>query len=126
MLRDVLVTSGSDRLGDHFFVADGLGQTPVRVDIARLVPPTVMGDRVVVAGTLRHTAGGVVMQADAVRVVGAEVVREVAAGASAAVESVGGEAGGLTRDAPVAPVQSEPGAENAGADPGQAPEGLKQ
>ena len=126
VLRDVLVTSGSDRLGDHFFVADGLGQTPVRVDIARLVPPTVMGDRVVVAGTLRHAAGGVVMQADAVRVVGAEVVREAAAGESAAGESAGGEAGGLTRDAPVAPVQSEPGAEDAGADPGQAPEGLKQ
>lgn len=75
LLDVIVVTSGSDRLGDHFFVADGLGQTPMRVDAPRLVPPTVMGDRVVVAGTLHHTPAGVVMRASAVRVVGMEIVR---------------------------------------------------
>ncbi len=75
LLDGPLVTSGSDRLGDHFFVADGLGQTPLRVDAPRLVPPTVMGDRVIVAGTLHHTPDGVVVQADAARVVGAEIVK---------------------------------------------------
>ena len=75
LLNAVVVTSGSDRLGDYFFVADGLGQAPIRVDAPRLVPPTVMGDRVVVAGTLHHTPTGIVIQANAVRVVGMEIVR---------------------------------------------------
>ena len=75
LLDAPLVTSGSDRLGDHFFVADGLGQTPLRVDAPRLVPPTIMGDRVLVAGTLHHTPDGVVLEADAVRVVGTEIVK---------------------------------------------------
>jgi len=75
LLDVIVVTSGSDRLGDHFFVADGLGQTPMQVDAPHLVPPTVMGDRVVVAGTLHHSPAGVVMQASAVRVVGMEIVR---------------------------------------------------
>jgi len=74
LLDGIVVTSGSDRLGDHFFVADGLGQTPIRVDAPHLVPPTVMGDRVVVAGTLHHTPAGVALQASAVRVVGMERV----------------------------------------------------
>jgi len=74
LLNALVVTSGSDRLGDHFFVADGLGQIPMQVDAPHLIPPTVMGDRVVVAGTLHHTPAGIVMQADAVRVVGMEVV----------------------------------------------------
>ena len=75
LLNGIVVTSGSDRLGDHFFVADGLGQTPVRVDAPRLVPPTIMGDRVVVSGTLHHTPAGAALQASAVRVVGMEVVK---------------------------------------------------
>ena len=75
LLNGLVVTSGSDRLGDHFFVADGLGETPIQVDAPHLVPPTVMGDRVVVAGRLHHTPAGVVMQASAVRVVGMEIVR---------------------------------------------------
>ena len=74
LLNALVVTSGSDRLGDHFFVADGLGQIPMQVDAPHLIPPTVMGDRVVVAGTLHHTPAGIVMQADAVRVVDMEVV----------------------------------------------------
>jgi len=136
VLLDVLVvTSGSDRLGDHFFVADGLGQTPMEVDAPRLVPPTVMGDRVVVVGTLHHTSGGVVMQADAVRVVGMEVVQAPTAGTSAAGGRARGGAGGAPvagplaagpGDAPVAPHEAEPGAKDAGADPGQAPERLRQ
>ena len=75
LLNGIVVTSGSDQLGDHFFVADGLGQTPIRVDAPRLVPPTNMGDRVVVAGTLHHTPAGVAMQAGAVRVIGMEIVK---------------------------------------------------
>jgi uncharacterized lipoprotein YddW (UPF0748 family) len=74
LLGPALVTSGSDRLGDHFFVADAIGQTPVRVDSGRLALPAITGDRVLVSGTLHHTAAGVVMQADAVRVVGMEIV----------------------------------------------------
>jgi hypothetical protein len=75
LLDVIVVTSGSDKLGDHFFVADGLGQTPIQVDALHLVPPTAMGDRVVVAGTLHHTPAGVVLQASAVRVVGMEIVK---------------------------------------------------
>ena len=75
ILDTALVTSGSDRLGDHFFVADGFGETPLQVDAPRLVPPTIMGDRVVAAGTLHHTPTGLVLQASAVRVIGMEIVR---------------------------------------------------
>ena len=74
LLDGMLVTSGSDQLGDHFFVADGLGQTPVQVDVPNLVPPTVAGDHVIVAGTLHHTPAGVMVQADAVRVAGMEAM----------------------------------------------------
>jgi hypothetical protein len=69
-----LVTSGSDKLGDYFFVADNVGGAPLRVDAPHLVPPVIMGDKVVVAGTLHHTPGGTTLAADAVRVVGAEMV----------------------------------------------------
>ncbi len=71
-LTGVLVTSGSDRLGDHFFVADGFGQTPIQVNAPKLIPPTLAGDKVVVAGTLRETPGGAVLDASAVRLVGME------------------------------------------------------
>ena len=59
VLGETLVTSGSDKLGDHFFVADGFGQPAIRVDAPHLVPPAIMGDKVVMSGTLHHTPGGV-------------------------------------------------------------------
>ena len=70
VLGRVLVTSGSDKLGDHFFVGDGIGQDAIRVDAPGLTPPVISGDRVVLSGTLHHTAGGVMLSAGAVRVVG--------------------------------------------------------
>ncbi len=72
VLGSVVVSSGSDRLGDHFFAADALGQTPIEIDAPRLVPPVIMGDKVAVAGTLHHTPGGVVVEASTVRLVGVE------------------------------------------------------
>ena len=71
-LGPVVVSSGSDRLGDHFFAADALGKTPIEVDAPHLAAPTIQGDRVVVSGTLRRTPGGVVVDASAVRLVGME------------------------------------------------------
>lgn len=70
MLGSVVVSSGSDRLGDHFYAADALGQMPIEIDASKLVPPVIMGDKVAVAGTLHHTPGGVVIEANAVRLVG--------------------------------------------------------
>ena len=72
VLGSVVVSSGSDRLGDHFFAADALGQIPVEVDAPHLIPPVIQGDKVVISGTLRRTPSGVVVDADAVRLVGAE------------------------------------------------------
>ncbi len=69
-LTNVLVTSGSDRLGDHFFVADGFGQSTLQINAPHLVPPVIAGDKVAVSGTLRRTPGGMVLDADAVRLVG--------------------------------------------------------
>ena len=73
VLGNVVVSSGSDRLGDHFFAADALGQSPIEIDALHLVPPTIMGDKVAVSGTLHHTPGGVVVEASAVRLVGLEL-----------------------------------------------------
>ena len=70
VLGPVGVTSGSDVLGDHFYVSDGPGQTPITISALHLVPPTIPGDRVIVSGTLHHTPAGVQIEADAVRVVG--------------------------------------------------------
>ena len=75
VLEKALVTSGSAPLGGYFFVADGFGQPAVRVDAPGLVPPAVMGDQVAVAGTIHHTGGGVTLTADAVRLVGMEMVK---------------------------------------------------
>jgi len=75
ILPSALVTSGSDRLGSYFFVADGFGKSPVRVEAPGLIPPTVMGDKVAVSGILHHAAGGVVITAGAVRLTGAVIVR---------------------------------------------------
>ena len=72
-LGKVVVSSGSDRLGDHFFVTDDLGLTPVQVNAPKLVPPTVRGDEVYVTGRLHQTSGGVVLEASAVRLVGIAV-----------------------------------------------------
>ena len=73
-LSRVLVTSGSDKLGDYFFVADKIGGMPLRVDAPHLVPPVIPGDKVVVAGTVHHMSSGTVLTAGAVRVVGVERV----------------------------------------------------
>jgi hypothetical protein len=73
MLGSAVVSSGSDRLGDHFFAADALGQTPVEIDAPHLIPPTILGDKVAVSGILHHTPGGVVVEASAVRLVGIEM-----------------------------------------------------
>ena len=70
ILRAVVVSSGSDRLGDHFYAAAALGQTPIEIEAPHLVPPVIMGDKVAIAGTLHHTPGGVVITASAVRLVG--------------------------------------------------------
>lgn len=74
VVGETLVTSGSDKLGDYFFVADGFGQPTIRVDAPHLVPPVIMGDKVVISGTLHHTPGGVTLTAEAVRLVGMERV----------------------------------------------------
>ena len=71
-LGEVVVTSGSDRLGDHFFVADEVGEPPIQINAPHLVPPTIRGDLVIVAGKLHHTPGGAVLDASAVRLVGME------------------------------------------------------
>ena len=73
VLGSVVVSSGSDRLGDHFFAADALGESPIEIDAPHLVPPTIMGDKVAVSGILHHTPGGVVVEASAVRLVGMEI-----------------------------------------------------
>jgi len=75
MLEQALVTSGSDRLGDHFYIADRVKGVPVRVDAPHLVPPVIMGDQVAVVGTIHHTSAGVRLQASAVRVVGMKIVK---------------------------------------------------
>ena len=69
-----LVTNGSDRLGDDFYIADGFGKPPLRVHAPGLVPPTVAGDIVAVSGTLHHTPGGAVLDASAVRQLGARLI----------------------------------------------------
>ena len=71
-LGKVVVTSGSDRLGDHFFVGDEIGDIPIQVDAPHLVPPAIRGDRVAISGRLHHTPGGAVLDASAVRLVGME------------------------------------------------------
>lgn len=73
VLGPVRVSSGSDALGDHFYVSDGPGETPISVSAPHLIPPTIFGDQVVVSGMLHHTPQGVTLDADAVRVVGMEV-----------------------------------------------------
>ena len=72
VLKEAVVSSGSDRLSDHFFAADALGQEPIEVDAPGLLPPVIQGDHVRISGTLRHTPGGVVLDATAVRLIGME------------------------------------------------------
>jgi uncharacterized lipoprotein YddW (UPF0748 family) len=61
-----LVTVGSRSLGKSFYIADGFGKYPVRVDISTLVPPTIPGDLVAVHGIVGHSNGTAVIKADAV------------------------------------------------------------
>ncbi|MDQ2800511.1 MAG: family 10 glycosylhydrolase [Armatimonadota bacterium] len=74
VLTDVLVTSGSDRLGDYFCIADGFGYPALRVAAPGLVPPTVMGDKVAISGTIEQTPAGAVLKAKAVRFLGARLI----------------------------------------------------
>jgi len=90
VLGEAVVSSGSDRLGDHFFAADALGQEPIEVDAPHLVPPVIQGDKVRVSGTLRHTPGGVVLDAAAVRLIGMEqATRGQASGGSDRASAAG-------------------------------------
>ena len=72
VLGAVLVTSGSYPISGSFYAADGYGQPVIRIEAPGLVPPAVAGDRVVISGRLRHTPEGIVLQANAVRLVGME------------------------------------------------------
>ncbi len=89
VLKEVVVSNGSDRLGDHFFAADALGQTPIEIDAPHLVPPAIQGDHVRVSGTLHHTPGGVVVEASAVRLVGMETASSAQDSAAAAQSQAG-------------------------------------
>ncbi|MGO8673120.1 MAG: family 10 glycosylhydrolase [Capsulimonadaceae bacterium] len=72
---DVLVTVGSDRLGDNFYIADGFGKPAVRILAPGLSPVTVAGDRAAILGTVRHLPGNPpYIDAQAVRVVGVEMI----------------------------------------------------
>ena len=74
VVTHAVVLNGSDRLGDDFYIADDFGKPSVRVHMPGLVPPTVAGDIVAVSGTLRHTSGGAVITATAVRHLGARLL----------------------------------------------------
>lgn len=74
VVTQAVVTNGSDRLGDDFYVADGLGKPVLRVHAPGLVPPTVAGDIVAVSGTIHHTREGTVLEATAVRLLGARLL----------------------------------------------------
>ena len=52
-----VVTSGSGRTGEWFFVADGFGRYPVRVHLPAGCPPAVAGDIVAVKGRVRREPG---------------------------------------------------------------------
>ena len=71
----VIVTIGSDRLGNCFYIADKIGQPAVLVQAPNLVMPTVAGDVIAVSGIVHHTAGSPpVIQATSVRFLGAQIV----------------------------------------------------
>lgn len=70
-----VVTSGSDRLGSYFYIADGVGKPDVRVDAPNLVMPTVAGDIVAISGTVAHQGQLPVIDAGQVRFLGAIVPR---------------------------------------------------
>ena len=73
-LGTVLVTNGSERLGDDFYVADDFGRPALRVHAPGLVPPMVAGDIVAISGTLHHTKSGAVILASTVRQLGARLI----------------------------------------------------
>ena len=74
LFTHALVTNGSDRLGDDFYIADDFGRPAVRVHAPGLVPPTVAGDIVAVSGVLHHTPGGAMLEAAGVRLVDARLL----------------------------------------------------
>lgn len=71
---DAIVTSGSDRLGNHFFIAQNFGKPALQVNAPGLIPPTVAGDRVAIAGVLHYVASMPVVDAVAVRNLGAVLI----------------------------------------------------
>ncbi len=87
VLGEAVVSSGSDRLGDHFFAADALGREPIEVDAPHLVPPVIQGDHVRVSGTLRHTPGGAVLDAAAVRLGGMEIASNASGSMAAQMQT---------------------------------------
>ncbi|MCW3059536.1 MAG: hypothetical protein JWQ02_1357 [Capsulimonas sp.] len=70
-LVNAVVTNGSNRMGDFFYVTDPGGKALVRVDSLGLVPPTVRGDLLAITGTVSHEAGVPIVKASAVRWLGA-------------------------------------------------------
>lgn len=71
LLQGRLVTAGTDTLGDHFFVADRIGGTPLKVRApATLFMPLVRDDLVTLTGILQTEQNRKVLYADAVQVVG--------------------------------------------------------
>jgi len=71
----VVVTNGSDRVGNGFYIADKLGKPAVFVQAPNLVMPTVAGDVIAVSGVVHHAAGSPpVVEASQVRFLGAVMV----------------------------------------------------
>lgn len=75
LLYDTLVTSGSGRHGEWFFVADDFGRWPVRVHLPKDAAPVVPGDHVAIVGTVRQAGQTPTIDATAVRYLGAELIR---------------------------------------------------
>jgi len=68
---NAIVTAGSGRHGEWFFVADGFGKYPVAVRLPKDCPPAVPGDIVAVTGTVSHDHG-LHIEASAVRLLAIE------------------------------------------------------
>lgn len=77
VVTKAVVLNGSDRLGNHFYIADDFGRPWLRVDAPHLFPPTIIGDVVAVSGTLHHSPTGAFIDAKAVRLVGARLVKSL-------------------------------------------------
>jgi len=71
----VVVTNGSDRVGNGFYIADKMGKPAIFVQAPNLVMPTVAGDKIAVSGVVHRTAGSPpVVEASQVRFLGAVMV----------------------------------------------------